>query len=52
MINTKGPTIRKVMGGGGESKNKNRAGETENKIRAGKKLKKKIRAETFQYGKL
>jgi hypothetical protein len=30
------------MGGGGESKNKNRAGETEKKIRARKKFKKKF----------
>jgi hypothetical protein len=28
---SKGRTIRKVMGGGGEGKNKNRAGETERK---------------------
>jgi hypothetical protein len=28
---SKGRTIRKVMGGGGKSKNKNRAGETEKK---------------------
>jgi hypothetical protein len=35
-------------GGGGKSKNKNRAGETGKKIRARQKFKKKIRAETFQ----
>jgi hypothetical protein len=39
------------MGGGG-SKNKNRAGETEKKICLPKKFEKKIRAETFQWGKL
>jgi hypothetical protein len=35
-------------GGGGKSKNKNRAGKTEKKIRAPEKFEKKIRAETFQ----
>jgi hypothetical protein len=36
------------MGGGGKSKNKNRAGETEKKFRAPEKFEKKIRAETSQ----
>ena len=46
----KGRTIRKVMGGGGgKSKNKNRAGKTNKKKFVHQKcLKKKIRAKTFQ----
>jgi hypothetical protein len=49
---SKGRTIRKVMGEGGQNKNKNRAGETEKKFEHEKSLKKKIRAETFQSGKI
>ena len=43
--------IRKVMGGGGKSKNKYRAGETEKKIRAPEMFEKKNSCRDFSIGK-